>query len=163
MRELSYAPTPYSYTPNTTLSAKINLDQVQSTPPKSLGYEHEHEHRHDNSYCPALPKVHPELTRFTNLTGSQALGNGRRARPQRLPRRNLQHHHHARRARESLHQRLDSRSRIHRTVQPSAEAIQEQPERRERRERIRGPGDLQAGVGRTLAPNRSPFQFRSSG
>lgn len=28
MRELSYAPTPYSYTPNTTISAKISLDQV---------------------------------------------------------------------------------------------------------------------------------------
>ncbi|KAL9132019.1 MAG: hypothetical protein Q9217_000147, partial [Psora testacea] len=30
-RQLPYAPTPYSYTPNTSLSATINLDQVNSS------------------------------------------------------------------------------------------------------------------------------------
>jgi hypothetical protein len=59
-RQLAYAPTPYSYTPTSTLSATINLDEVRpARPPTHLPLT---ERRKSNSRLPAPTET------FTNLS-----------------------------------------------------------------------------------------------
>lgn len=83
------------------------------------------------------PRSHPMMRpSLTGRIGSQAIDNQCRARPQRLARRDLQHHHHPRCRRESLPERLDCRSRLHRDMQPLDEAVQVEPGQRDGRTRI---------------------------
>ena len=68
--------------------------------------------------------LHIKINRVPYITGSQALRNRRRARPERFACGDLQYHQDAGRLREGLHQRCFARSRIQRNVLKVAEAVQ---------------------------------------